>query len=119
MSAQQDVEAFISRWSPGGGSERSNYQMFLAELCDLLAIDRPDPSKPENAENAYVFDRALQRTKLPWPKTLPAKVTALRALLPTTGEDPALLASHFGKRTKTSVQEITQILQTLKDFGQL
>lgn len=63
MSDSNAVETFITRWSPGGGSERSNYQMFLAELCELLGVDRPDPSKPENSENAYVFDRGLKRTK--------------------------------------------------------
>lgn len=53
---------FVKRWSPSGGSERSNYQMFLTELCDLLGVDRPDPAIAENARNAYVFDRAVTFT---------------------------------------------------------
>ena len=36
------VEAFIARWSPSGGGERSNYQLFLAELGDLLGVPSPD-----------------------------------------------------------------------------
>jgi hypothetical protein len=57
------IEAFIARWSPGGGAERSNYQMFLSELCDVLGADRPDPAGPENTQNRYVFDRSIARTK--------------------------------------------------------
>jgi hypothetical protein len=30
------VEAFIARWSPSGGGERTNYQLFLSELYDVL-----------------------------------------------------------------------------------
>ena len=56
-----DVSAFVERWRPGGGSERSNYQLFLTELCDLLGVPRPDPAHPDNAENHYVFERALTR----------------------------------------------------------
>ena len=51
--------------------------------------------------------------------TLPDKVAALRALLPTTGPDTAALASHFGKRSKSRLTEITQILDTLRSLGQL
>jgi len=56
-----EVSAFVERWRPGGGSERSNYQLFLTELCDLLGVPRPDPAHPDNAENHYVFERALDR----------------------------------------------------------
>jgi hypothetical protein len=45
------------------GSERSNYQLFLAELCDLLDLDHPDPASPDNAENRYVFERAITRSQ--------------------------------------------------------
>jgi len=47
-----DVDAFLARWQPSGGHERANYQLFLTELCDLLDVPRPDPARPENAENA-------------------------------------------------------------------
>ena len=52
-----EVSAFVERWRPGGGSERSNYQLFLTELCDLLGVPRPDPAHPDNAGNHYVFER--------------------------------------------------------------
>jgi hypothetical protein len=63
MSLPDNVEAFIQRWSPSGGGERSNYQLFLAELCALLAVPKPDPAVPDDAKNAYVFDRSLKRAE--------------------------------------------------------
>ncbi|ERJ20684.1 RNA-binding region RNP-1 protein [Salinisphaera shabanensis E1L3A] len=60
--SQPEVEQFIERWSVSGGSERANYQSFLAELCDLLDVPRPDPARPDNLENAYVFERSLRFT---------------------------------------------------------
>ncbi|MEW6217500.1 MAG: DNA methyltransferase, partial [Candidatus Bipolaricaulota bacterium] len=53
------VRAFVERWSASGGGERSNYQLFLVELCDVLGLPRPDPARPENERNAYVFERAV------------------------------------------------------------
>lgn len=53
---------FIERWKNSGGSERANYQLFLAELCDLLGTSRPEPAKPANIENAYVFERGIRFT---------------------------------------------------------
>jgi hypothetical protein len=57
--------------------------------------------------------------KQSWPKDLPSQVAALRTLLPETGPAPAALAAHFGKRSKKRVQEIDQILETLRNLGQL
>jgi hypothetical protein len=54
-----DVEAFIARWGTSSGAERANYQLFLAELCDLLGLPRPDPSVADEAANRYVFDKAV------------------------------------------------------------
>lgn len=53
------VEDFIDRWSESGGAERSNYQIFLYELCDLLGVQRPQPAQPDNALNTYVFERSV------------------------------------------------------------
>ena len=52
-------EEFIARWGASGAAERANYALFLSELCDLLGVARPDPSGPDDAENAYVFERAV------------------------------------------------------------
>ncbi|MCK0196430.1 class I SAM-dependent DNA methyltransferase [Ancylobacter sp. 6x-1] len=55
-----DAEAFISRWSArGGGQERANYALFLAELCQLIGVDPPEPAGPASELNAYVFERAV------------------------------------------------------------
>ncbi len=42
------IESFIRRWSPSGGSERVNHQLFLTELCDVLGVERPEPSVDDN-----------------------------------------------------------------------
>ena len=54
------VSAFIERWSKSGGAEPPNYQLFLAELCDVLGVPRPDPTQPDDHENAYVFERNVR-----------------------------------------------------------
>lgn len=48
---------FLQRWAASGAAERANYQLFLSELCDLLGVARPEPTRPDDAENAYVFER--------------------------------------------------------------
>lgn len=57
----ETITSFISRWENSGAAERANYQMFLAELCDLLQVPRPDPTSPDPEKNRYVFDRAVPR----------------------------------------------------------
>jgi hypothetical protein len=37
------VGTFVLRWEKAGGKERANYQMFFAEMCDALGVDRPNP----------------------------------------------------------------------------
>jgi hypothetical protein len=54
-----DPKTFIERWKNSGAAERANYQLFLSELCDVLGVPRPDPTKPDDAENAYVFERSV------------------------------------------------------------
>lgn len=58
-AAADAVEAFIARWGASAGAERANYQLFLAELCDVLGVPRPDPSVADEAANGYVFDKAV------------------------------------------------------------
>ena len=59
MNSSSDIASFIVRWSGSGAAERANYQLFLSELCDVLGVPRPDPSRPDDSENAYVFERAV------------------------------------------------------------
>lgn len=56
------IEAFITRWQgQEGGAERANYALFLAELCDVLEVPRPDPASAAHEHNDYVFERAVVR----------------------------------------------------------
>lgn len=54
-----DPASFIARWTRSGAAERANYQLFLTELCDLIGVGRPEPSRPDDADNGYVFERAV------------------------------------------------------------
>jgi len=53
------VDDFIQRWENASGTERSNYQLFLTELCDLLKLSKPEPSSDDTRDNAYVFERRV------------------------------------------------------------
>ena len=59
MDSAPDIASFIARWQNSGAAERANYQLFLSELCDRIGVARPDPTKPDDAENAYVFERSV------------------------------------------------------------
>lgn len=50
-------EKFIVRWKKSGGGELANSQSFLAELCELLKVAPPNPTRPEVDRNDYVFER--------------------------------------------------------------
>ncbi|WP_157468820.1 type IIL restriction-modification enzyme MmeI [Deinococcus murrayi] len=52
-----DIDAFIQRWAASGGAERANYGQFLSELCRVLDVPEPEPTRPNDADNAYVFER--------------------------------------------------------------
>ncbi len=54
-----NIEAFVSRWEASGASERANYVLFLTELCDLLEVPRPEPTQPDERNNAYVFEKSV------------------------------------------------------------
>lgn len=53
------IDSFISRWQSAGGSERANYQLFITELCELLALPKPEPAQADARDNAYVFERRV------------------------------------------------------------
>jgi hypothetical protein len=59
LSSQNTVQTFIERWEASGAAERANYQIFLTELCDVLGVPRPEPTKQDESENAYVFEKAV------------------------------------------------------------
>ncbi|PHQ35110.1 class I SAM-dependent DNA methyltransferase [Rhodopirellula bahusiensis] len=53
-------DEFVNRWKDSGGAELANSQSFLKELCDLLEVAQPDPTKPDAASNRYVFEKAVE-----------------------------------------------------------
>lgn len=50
----------IKKWSNAGGSESSNAASFTNNLCDLLGVDHPEPFKPVDADNTYVFEKPVR-----------------------------------------------------------
>ena len=59
MQDTDTVDRFITRWSQASGSERSNCQPFVMELCALLGLPTPDPAREDTRDNAYVFERRV------------------------------------------------------------
>jgi hypothetical protein len=59
-----DTESFILRWQNSSASERSNYALFLSELCDILDVPRPAPSQADEAANTYVIDKTVYLNNL-------------------------------------------------------
>ncbi len=53
------VETFITRWAGSSGNERANYQLFFAEMCDALGVDRP-MDKGRIPNDPYCFDKDLK-----------------------------------------------------------
>ena len=53
------IDTFLARWRAAGGSERANYQLFIADLCALLEVDHPQPAGEDTRDNAYVFERRV------------------------------------------------------------
>ena len=46
------AKIFIARWAAATASERANSQPFLCELCDVLGVVRPEPTR----EGGYAFE---------------------------------------------------------------
>ncbi len=59
MPPPEPVAAFVEQWQGATGSERANYQLFIAELCALLDVPPPEPARDDTRDNAYVFERRI------------------------------------------------------------
>ncbi len=51
--SSEGAKAFIARWAAASASERANSQPFLCELCDLLGVAKPDPTRVTGYEFEY------------------------------------------------------------------
>jgi len=69
VATDQDVEAFLARWAGAGGGERSNYQLFLTELCQVIDVALPEPAVEDERQNAYVFERKVPHRRIDGPST--------------------------------------------------
>ncbi len=56
MSAPS-LETFVATWSQSSGAERANKDSFLAQLCEVLDVPRPDPTTGDAARDQYVFEK--------------------------------------------------------------
>lgn len=59
LSREPSIGPFIARWQASAASERSNYQLFLIELCDVLGVERPKPATGEQDRDEYIFERPV------------------------------------------------------------
>lgn len=57
------IDSFITRWSASGDAERANKDSFLNELCDVLGVERPHPKTGDPAQDLYVFEKDVARTR--------------------------------------------------------
>ncbi len=59
LTSPSNIANFIERWASSGAAERANYQIFLTELCDILEVPRPEPTKLDEDKNSYVFEKTV------------------------------------------------------------
>ncbi|MGV6839605.1 MAG: class I SAM-dependent DNA methyltransferase [Planktomarina sp.] len=62
MLSTKEVQEFIDRWKPSGGSEMGNFQLFATELTELLDVERPLPVTSDGQNNGYRFERPVTFT---------------------------------------------------------
>ena len=106
-----------------------NHERAAEEKRGLVRWLRPEYQAPEEAkakdidlpmeveQNADEIRPSLE--KLKWPNGLEAQFAEIRKLLPITGADAPAIASFFGSKTKARVNQIEDILRTLKSLGKL
>lgn len=54
------IAEFIARWKTSSAAERSNFQLFMSELCTVLDLPQPQPATQNEDDNAYVFERNVR-----------------------------------------------------------
>lgn len=57
-------DTFIAKWSPSGGNERANTQLFVTDLCALLGVAPPNPTVSDVSRNDHVFERHVVKTEI-------------------------------------------------------
>lgn len=59
LATSDAIAAFITRWKQAAGTERSNYQLFLNELCALIGVEPPNPQTGDDRDDGYVYERRV------------------------------------------------------------
>ncbi|MCP9237083.1 DNA methyltransferase [Lewinella sp. JB7] len=57
------VPEFVKKWSVSGAAESSNAQSFTNDLCEVLKVQKPDPTVPDESQNTYVFEKSVPTAK--------------------------------------------------------
>jgi restriction-modification enzyme MmeI-like protein len=60
MFDKQKAETFVERWRTSKAHESGVYQQFFVELCDLLGVERPDPSAETQPD--FCFEKPVSIT---------------------------------------------------------
>ncbi len=50
------IESHIAKWTSSGGSELGSSVPYIIDLCNLINVNPPDPSKPAYNDNTYIFE---------------------------------------------------------------
>ena len=51
---------FVAHWKDSGGAEIANSHLFIMQLCQLLALPEPVPTKADEDANTYTFEKAVK-----------------------------------------------------------
>ena len=57
------VDEFLERWRHAGPAERANKDLFLVELCRVLAVEEPLPKTNDAEKDRYVFEKDVARSR--------------------------------------------------------
>jgi len=109
-----------------------NHERAAEEANGLVRWLRPEYQAPEEAKISRLKQEeialeaeksataiAVIPTKLKWPPGLAAQVAEIKKLLPATVPDASTIAAVFGKKTKARINQIEEILETLRSLGKL
>ena len=102
-------------------AERANFQLSSRICADVLGVPRPDPTKPDDAENAYVLECSLTFHHADGCRKAPVaqdaeQAQAVRAALAAAG--PVDVATLAKNSRGTKMDRIEDILKTLARLGQ-
>jgi hypothetical protein len=55
MTTDNQIGELIARWKPSGGSERTNYQLLVIELTEMLGLERLFPATDDDVNDNQLF----------------------------------------------------------------